>query len=94
MAPCTSEPAAVEGGQVCSSLCYRRISCSDHSLEGSPSLQICDEIKPTWVTQDNNLKSLNLITREIFPGGSGGKESACIAGDPSSIPGLEDPLEK
>ena len=23
-----------------------------------------------------------------FPGGSGGKESACSAGDPSSIPGL------
>jgi len=29
-----------------------------------------------------------------FPGGSDGKESACNAGDPSSIPGLEDPLEK
>ena len=25
---------------------------------------------------------------EGFPGGSGGKESACNAGDPSSIPGL------
>ena len=24
-----------------------------------------------------------------FPGGSNGKESACNAGDPSSIPGLE-----
>ena len=24
-----------------------------------------------------------------FPGGSDGKESACIVGDPSSIPGLE-----
>ena len=29
-----------------------------------------------------------------FPGGSDGKESACIAGDPGLIPGLEDPLEK
>ena len=29
-----------------------------------------------------------------FPGGSKGKESACNAGDLSSIPGLEDPLEK
>ena len=29
-----------------------------------------------------------------FPGGSDGKESACSAGDPGSIPGLEDPLEK
>ena len=30
---------------------------------------------------------------EGFPGGSDGKESACNAGDPGSIPG-EDPLEK
>ena len=29
-----------------------------------------------------------------FPGGSDGKESACSAGDPSSVPGQEDPLEK
>ena len=31
---------------------------------------------------------------EGFPGGSDGKESACNEGDLSSIPGLEDPLEK
>ena len=29
-----------------------------------------------------------------FPGGSDGKASACNAGDPDSIPGWEDPLEK
>ena len=29
-----------------------------------------------------------------FPGGSDGKESACNAGDPGLILGLEDPLEK
>ena len=29
-----------------------------------------------------------------FPGSSAGKELACNAGDPSSIPGWEDPLEK
>ena len=29
-----------------------------------------------------------------FPGGSDGKESACNKGDPGSIPGREDPLEK
>ena len=29
-----------------------------------------------------------------FPGGSDGKESACNAGDPGSIPGSDDPLEK
>ena len=30
----------------------------------------------------------------IFPGNSAGKESACTAGDPGSIPGQEDPLKK
>ena len=29
-----------------------------------------------------------------FPAGSDGKESACNAGEPDSIPGQEDPLEK
>ena len=29
-----------------------------------------------------------------FPGGSAGKEPACHAGDPGSIPESEDPLEK
>ena len=29
----------------------------------------------------------------IFPDSSVGKESACSAGDPGSIPGSEDPLE-
>jgi len=29
-----------------------------------------------------------------FTGGSDSKESACHMGDPSSIPGWEDPLEK
>ena len=31
---------------------------------------------------------------KFFHGGSGGKASACNAGDPGSIPGWEDPLEK
>ena len=29
-----------------------------------------------------------------FPGSLAGKESACEAGEPGLIPGLEDPLEK
>ena len=34
--------------------------------------------------------SLNLVIQVWgFPGGSDGKESACIMGDPGSIPGLE-----
>ena len=31
---------------------------------------------------------------EGFPSGSDGKESACNAGDPGSIPGLEDPWRR
>ena len=44
------------------------------------------------------LKKENLFGRwfsaEGFPGGSVGKESACHVGDPGSILGQEDPLEK
>ena len=29
-----------------------------------------------------------------FPGGSDGGESSCSVGDPGSVPGWEDPLEK
>ena len=32
--------------------------------------------------------------RFALPGGSAGEESACNAGDPGSIPGSEEPLEK
>ena len=31
---------------------------------------------------------------KLLPGGSDGKESACSAGDPGSIPEMKDPLEK
>ena len=30
----------------------------------------------------------------MIPGGSDGRESACVAGDPGLIPGLRDSLEK
>ena len=35
-----------------------------------------------------------IVYKQAFPGGSDGKESACNAGDPGSIPGWKDPLEK
>ena len=35
-----------------------------------------------------------LLGMKGFPGGSAGKESACNAGDPGSIPGLGRLLEK
>ena len=39
--------------------------------------------------------SWEVIQRHLgFPGGSDGKESGCNAGDPGSMPGQEDPLEK
>ena len=36
----------------------------------------------------------HFITLEGFPSGSDGKASVCIAGDPGSSLGWEDPLEK
>ena len=36
----------------------------------------------------------NILSRLIFPHSSVGKESACNAGDPDLISGLEDLLEK
>ena len=50
------------------------------------------------VISDNNQVPL-LLEKKLpqnlgFPGGSDGKESACSAGDPGSIPGWKDPLEK
>ena len=35
-----------------------------------------------------------LVVEKGFPGSSARKESACNAGDPGSIAGSEDPLEK
>ena len=37
---------------------------------------------------NNDTKCSCLEVNRDFPGGSAGKESACNAGDPSSIPGL------
>ena len=39
-------------------------------------------------------KQTLLLATRGFPGGSEVKASACNAGDPGSIPGREDPLEK
>ena len=36
----------------------------------------------------------NCALTSWWPGGSVGKESACNVGDPGSLPGWEDPLEK
>ena len=38
--------------------------------------------------QCNTLQTVDYSTKQVFPGGSVGKESAWNAGDPSSIPGL------
>ena len=54
------------------------------------------ERRPAKTVQDRiSLQHLLLQPHnEGFTGGSDGKESACNAGDPGSIPGREDPLEK
>ena len=54
-------------------------------------------MKPEDLTEllQSHGKTCNLIVNLMgFPGSSSGKESTCNAGDPSSILGQEDPLEK
>ena len=41
-----------------------------------------------------HIANIHIISSLGFPGGSDSKESACNAGDPGSIAGSEDPLEK
>ena len=54
-------------------------------------------MKPEDLTEllQSHGKTCNLIVNLMgFPGSSSGKESTCHAGDPNSILGQEDPLEK
>ena len=41
-----------------------------------------------------HIANIHIISSLGIPGGSDSKESACNAGDPGSIAGSEDPLEK
>ena len=50
-----------------------------------PDILIKNESMPKSIKQE--IKKGKLILIPGFPGGSDGKESACNAGDPSSIPG-------
>ena len=50
--------------------------------------------KIPWTEEPGGLQSMggrrvryNLVTKQLFPGSSAGKESTCNAGDPTSIPG-------
>ena len=54
-----------------------------------------NKIKARVIFQNDTNKILKIKSYiEGFPGGSAGKESACNAGDLSSIPGWEDLQEK
>ena len=44
--------------------------------------------------KSKNWENMVSVLSKGFPDSSVDKESACNAGDPSLIPGLEDPLEK
>ena len=46
------------------------------------------EIFPNKEKEIEKISKPRLLFLKHFPGGSGGKESACNAGDPASIPGL------
>ena len=50
-----------------------------------PDILIKNESMPKSIKQE--IKKEKLILIPGFPGGSDGKESACNAGDPSSVPG-------
>ena len=43
---------------------------------------------------DFTIQQIESSSYMLGTGGSDGKESACSAGDPGSIPGQEDPLDK
>ena len=45
-------------------------------------------------SRNQNRKRVTSLFTKGFPSGSNGKASACSAGDPDSILGWEDPLEK
>ena len=68
-------------------------------------MQPVRQVKSLSVIQETHVQSLGqkipwrrrCLPTPVFlglPGGSGGKESACNAGDPGLIPGQENPLEK
>ena len=62
---------------------------------GSPTQDGCPSGRLPLRTLQSHGKTCNLIVNLMgFPGSSSGKESTCNAGDPSSILGQEDPLEK
>ena len=44
--------------------------------------------------EDGDNAAWSVLRQEGFPGGSDDEESTCGAGDPGSVPGREDPLEK
>ena len=60
-------------------------SCLGNPMDGGAWWPTVHGVSKSWTR-------LSYFTSRHFPGGSDGKESACNAGDPGSIPG-EDPLE-
>ena len=66
---------------------------ASRALSGT-ALLICPSLNPPMPPQGHLHFKLQVIALLGFPGGSDGKESACNAGDPGSIPGREDPVEK
>ena len=53
--------------------------CQDGSISANQSVW--------FTTLTKRKKKITFDVEKVFPGGSNGKESACNAGDPDSIPG-------
>ena len=81
---------------ICAMYIYIYITCVYIIYMFIHSVHICIYKTSCIESKDNNLgKYFSLSTIQLgFPGGSGGKESACNAGDPGSIPGSGISLEK
>ena len=61
--------------------------CSQNAFQCYQNYRIADGQNTDFILK-TSLKNWG------FPSGSDGRESACSAGDPDSIPGQEDPLDK
>ena len=60
----------------------------DKKIEEKGRLELGKETQVRTKSRSRAPLWINIAREMLFPGGSDGKESACNAGDPGSIPGL------
>ena len=72
---------------------YHQDSFYEGDLTGDMFIVRCKTTAYSFLSEKGEFTRL-MVWHWGFPGGSEDKVSTCNAGDPGSIPGLEDPLEK